>query len=233
MIPLRARFIAGRHRDLVGRPLTSWRVGAGPLLPLFLGGVVLLVWLLLVLSPGEHLALTVGLTLVLALLMLGVYLFTIDARLVVCERGVIMGRLIPGLPLSPSYVIAGREIDPRTVAVVSSGATAARELGLPFFFFQFKTFPGAVGVGAVVFNGPWGADVHAQRELSHRRPTRKSLYIFSHRRSAVIADAVLHAIGRDGAIPPGFTPHNGLQPIAVTGRRDDAVRQIPGAWPAE
>lgn len=101
------------------------------------------------LSPGENLALAIGLTLVLALIMLGVYLFTIDARFVVCERGVIMGRLIPGLPLSPTYVIAGREIDPRTVAVVSSGATAARELGMPFFFFQYKTFPGAVGVRAL------------------------------------------------------------------------------------
>lgn len=233
MIPLRARLIAGRHRELLGSPLRSWRVGAGPLLPLFLAGVVLFIWLLLVLSPGEHPVLTVGLTVALALIMLAAYLFTVDARLVVCERGVIMGRLVPGLPLSPTYVIAGREIDPRTVAVVTDGARTARELGMPFFFFQYKTFPGAIGVRAVVFNGPWGADILSRRDLRYRAPVRKSLFLFSHRRAEDIADAILHAIGRDGAIPEGFTPHGGLQPIPVTGRREDAVRQIPGAWPPD
>ncbi|WP_341855584.1 hypothetical protein [Brachybacterium sp. GPGPB12] len=53
MIPLRARFIARRHRELVGKPPRSRRVGAGPLLPLFLAGIVVLIWLMLVLSPGR------------------------------------------------------------------------------------------------------------------------------------------------------------------------------------
>ena len=233
MIPLRARLIARRHRELLGKPLRSWRVGAGPLLPLFLSGVVVLIWLLLVLSPGESPALTIGFTLFLALFMLGIYLFTIDARLVVCERGIFLGRLVPGLPFSPTYVIAGREIDPRTVAVVTDGAKTAAELGMPFFFFQYKTFPGALGVHAVVFNGPWGADIEAPRQPRHRRPVRKSLFLFSHRSATKIAEEILHAIGRDGAIPPGFAPHEGLRPIPVTGRREDAVAQIPGAWPPD
>jgi hypothetical protein len=233
MIPLRARLIAGRHEQIVGRPLSSARVSAGPLLPLFLYGVVIVVGLLMLLSPGDTLALAIGFTLVLALIMAGALLFTLDARFVVCERGVILGRLIPGLPLSPTYVIAGREIDPRTVCVVTSGAKAAQELGMPPFFFQYKTFPGAVGVPALVFNGPWGADVEAPRRTGPLPPRQKSLFIFSQRRAGAIADQLLHAIGRDGAIPADFAPHGGLQPIPVTGRRDDAVAQIPGAWAPE
>jgi hypothetical protein len=233
MIPLRARLIARRHQALVGRPLKSWRVGAGPLLPVILLAVLAVVWILLVLAPGDHLGLTIGLVIVLALILLGAHLFTVDARLVVCERGMIMGRLIPGIPFSPTYVIAGREIDPRSVCVVTSGATAAQELGMPSFFFQYKTFPGAIGVPALVFNGPWGDDVEAPRSSGPLPPRQKSLFIFSQRRAAVIADQMLRMIGRDGAIPPQFTPHNGLQPIAVTGRRQDAVSQIPGAWAPE
>ncbi|MCG7308840.1 hypothetical protein [Brachybacterium sp. ACRRE] len=233
MIPLRARLIAGRHQEIVGRPVKSWRVGAGPLLPAVLLAVLVLVGILLVLVPGDHLALTVGLMVVLALILLGAYLVTVDARLVVCERGLIMGRMVPGLPLSPTYVIAGREIDPRTICVVADGAKAAQELGMPFFFFQYKTFPGALGVPALVFNGPWGADVSAPRRSGPLPPRDKSLFIFSQRRAADIADQMLRMIGREGAIPPGFAPHGGLQPIPVTGRRQDAVSQIPGAWAPE
>lgn len=229
MIPLRARLIARRHRDLVGRPIISRRVGAGPVLPLILVGVVVLIGLLLGLSPGADPTTTVGITIFFSLLMFVTYLFTTDARLVVCERGVILGRLVPRLPFSPTYVMAGREIDPRSVCVVTSGAVAAKELGMPFFFFQYKTFPLAAGTPALVFVGPWGSDITANRDLRHRRPTRRSHFIFSHRRAVSLADEILQAIGRDGGLPPEFAAHNGLRPIELTGQPEDAVRQIPGA----
>lgn len=46
MIPLRARLIVAAHRDLLGAPLRSWRVGAGPLLPMILLGILGLIGLL-------------------------------------------------------------------------------------------------------------------------------------------------------------------------------------------
>ena len=233
MIPLRARWIASRHRTLVGRPLSSRRIGVGPGLPLLFLGILAVIALALTLNPGSGIALTVGILVVVALLLLLGYLVVADPRLVVCEHGLIIGRLIPGLPLSPTYVIAAREIDPRTVCVVSSGPRAARQVGLPSFFFQFFAYPGGFGVPAVMFNGPWGADVMAMRDDRPRGVTAKSLYSFAHRRSTVIATEILHAIGRAGGLPRQFQPANSLQPIAVTGRREDAVRQIPGAWPPD
>ncbi|WP_193103921.1 hypothetical protein [Brachybacterium sp. FME24] len=232
MIPLRARLLASRHRDIVGKPLRSWRIGAGPALPLLLLGILVLLGILLALNPNGSWAGNVAFLLFFAILLGLAYLFTVDARLVVCERGVLMGRLIPGLPLSPTYVIGGREIDPRTVCVVSNGVKAANEVGMGPLFPQFFMFPpAALGQRAVSFNGPWGNDIAANREITPHRPVRKSLFMFSRRNAGRIADEILHAIGRDGAIPAGFRPHQGLQVIAVTGNRQDAMQQIPGAWP--
>lgn len=84
-----------------------------------------------------------------------------------------------------------------------------------------------------MFLGPWGSDVRLSRTSAPRRPTAKPMYSFSHRQAPRIADEILHLIGRCVGIPQGFQPAHGLTPIPVTGRREDAVRQIPGAWPPE
>ena len=230
MIPIRARILASRHADLLGRPLSSRRVSAGLFLPTVLwGGFLLLAGALWWESRGLD-ALDIVLIVLGALLFAACHLAAIDARLVVCERGLILGRMVP-VPFSPTYLIAGEEIDPRTVCVVSSGQKAAAQMGLGPMFFQFFVVAGSPGVPAVMFRGPWGADVELNRTPDRRRPNAKSLFLFSHRRAAGIADEILRLVGRCGGIPSGFEPVNGLRPIPVTGRREDAVRQIPGAWP--
>lgn len=229
MIPLRARIVASRHADLLGRPLRSRRIASGPVLPVLyaviLGAIAVPLWL----NPHGSAAGSIAVLALIAVLLGLAHLVVIDPRLVVCERGLILGRLVP-IPFSPTYVIGGREIDPRTVCVVNSGAKAAAELGLPSFFFQFFAYPGALGAPAVMFQGPWGADVELSRTAQPRRPVARSLYSFSHRDAPRVADEILHMIGRCGGIPQGFAPVNGLAPIALTGRREDAVRQIPGGW---
>lgn len=229
MIPLRARLIARRHEALVGRPVRAWRVSTGPGLPLILLGIFLGIGAVSALSPFDGTALKIVLQVLLGIVLLGAYLLVIDPRLVVCERGVILGRLVPGLPLSPTYVIGGGELDPRTVCVVRSGPVTARELGLPSFFFRFFAYAGSPGVPSVLFTGPWNAST--SRDAASRRPTRGSFYLFAQRDARGVADALLHMIGRCGGIPAGFRPVADLQPIPVTGRREDAVRQLPGAVP--
>lgn len=230
MIPLRARLVAARHRDVVGRPLRSWRIGVGYALPAFFVGVVALIALLNALNPFESTAANIAFVVFAALLMGIPYLFMVDARIVVCERGVLMGRMVPGLPFSPTYVIRGREIDPRTVCVVSNAVTASNALGEgPIFFQYFTLHAETLGQPAVCFTGPWGHSVIANRQVRQHVPVSRSQFIFASRRATKIADALLHAIGRDGGIPEGFAPVNGLQPIQVTEAAEDSVRQIPGA----
>lgn len=229
MIPLRARLIARRHEALVGAPLRAWRVGAGPILPLLLLAIFVGIGAVSALSPFDGTALKILLQVLLGIVLLAAYLVVIDPRLVVCERGIILGRLVPGLPLSPTYVIGGRELDPRTVCVVRNGPEAAKELGLPWFFFQFFAYQASPGVPSVLFTGPWNAST--ARDAAPRRSTRGSFYLFAHRDARGIADALLHLIGRCGGIPHGFRPVEDLRPIPVTGRREDAVRQLPGAVP--
>lgn len=232
MIPLRARLIVSRHRELLGRPLSSRRISAGPLLPLVYVVLLVVIAALLWINPSGSAAGNIVLLVLLAIVLGIAHLLVIDPRLVICERGLVLGRLIP-MPFSPTYVIGGLEIDPRTVCVVSSGARAAAEVGLPSFHFQFFAYPGALGVPAVMFRGPWGSDVTTARSSQARRPNAKSLFSFSHRRAPQIAVEILQLIGRCGGIPHAFQPASGLYPIPVTGRREDAVRQIPGAWPPD
>lgn len=230
MIPLRARWIASRHPEVLGRPLHSHRIATGVLPWLLYAGILLAVVLLLWINPhGSSAGDAVIVVLLVGLLGLA-HVVIADPRLVVCERGLILGRLLPAIPFSPTFVIGGAEIDPRTVCIVSSGAKAATQLGLPSFFFQFFAYPGALGAPAVLFQGPWGADVRIGRDVRRRGPVAKSLYTFSSRRAPRIADEILHLVGRCGAIPAGFDPVNGLAPIELTGRREDATAQIPGGW---
>lgn len=233
MIPLRARLLAAKHREVVGRPVRSYRIGTGILLPLYLVGILVLIAGALAFNPFDSMFSNVLFVLFFALILLITHLIVIDPRLVVCERGLLLGRLTPFVPFSPSYVIGALEIDPRTVCVVTSGSKAAAEVGLPSFFFQFFAYPGAVGVPSLMFKGPRGADAEMSRNSHRHGPTEKSLFSFCHRRSVRIADEILRMIGRNGGIPQDFRPYNDLQPIPVTGQRKDAVDQIPGAWPVD
>lgn len=230
MIPLRARIIARAHQNLVGNPVRSWRIGVGALLPLFLLGILVVIVIAGMLNPSISTATTLVIAAGVGVLLLLAYLVVADPRIVVCEHGVIIGRLVPGLPLSPTYVLNAREIDPRTICVVTNGPAAAREVGLPFFFFQFFTYPGAVGTPAVMFQGPWGSDVTTSRAPGLRGVNRKSLFLFSSRRARRIAEELLAMMESNQLLPEGFRPAHDLHPIPVTGRREDAVRQIPGAW---
>lgn len=232
--PLRAHLVASRHREIVGKPVRSWRIGTGGYLPLVLVGIWILLGVVLVINPFESMVSNVAFMLFFGLVLIFAALVAADARFVVCERGVLMGRLIPGLPLSPTYVIAGREIDPRTVCVVGNVVKAANEIGMGTMFSQVFTYPvGPMAPQGVSFQGPWGAEIEANRDVQLHRPNPKSLFLFGHRRADRLADALLQAIGRDGGIPQGFAPHEGLRPIPVSGNREDAVRQIPGAWPQD
>lgn len=233
MIPIRARLIARRHRDVVGRPVKAWRIGIGAFFPILVVGILVVLGVLLATNPFDSLAANVAFMLFFAVLMWPTYLIATDLRFVVCERGVIMGHLVTWIPLMPTYVIGGREIDPRTVCVVDNAVTAANEVDMPTITQHIFSFPvEAFGQKAVSFRAPWSIDLEADRPPGRGyQYDQGTLYMFANRRAAKLADALLHAIGRDGAIPPGFVPHEGLRPIPVTGNPEDAVRQIPGAPP--
>lgn len=195
MIPLRARILASRHEALLGRPLRSRRVSAGVLLPCLLWGMPLAISALLWWQGGGLDALEIALIVLVALVMAIAHLAVIDPRLVICERGLILGRMIP-LPFSPTFVISGREIEPGSVRAVPNAESAAREAGYGRMFFQFLLYGGSPGVPAVMFRGPWGADVTMGRTAVLHRPNPESPFLFAHRAAPQIAREIQQMLAR-------------------------------------
>lgn len=197
-VPLRAQLIASRHTALVGRPLRSWRVGSGPLPWLLYGAILATIGVLLWVNPHGSTVGNVAILIGMALLLLVIHLVLADGRLVLCERGLIMGRLIPGLPLSPTYVLRADEIDVRSLHVARSPGALSRETGKPAFFFQFVAFPGFVGPPLVTFTGPWGTSATTSRSPHRQAIDARSPYAFGHRRAEAIAQeiAAMAAVAR-------------------------------------
>lgn len=228
--PLRARLIALRHEDLLGSPVRSFRVARGPMVPILMLVAIAVVVVAGLIHDAGGTATVLGIGGGIGVLMLLIWLWLTDIHLVVFTRGILLGRLIPGLPLSPTYVLSTHEIDPDTVCIVSSGPKAGRQLGMPRRFPQFFTTLGPSRVQAVLFQGPSGADVTTGRSPGLREISPASPFLFSSRRAHRLAVELLAMLLSTGRLPEDFQPANDLQSIPVTGRRHDPHGQLPGTW---
>lgn len=121
-----ARSAARRHRQEVGEVLAVHADRPGP----FVIGGFLLAWLifsgLTLLVPGENLVLALTPTLAFALLFGVILLYISGERLIVCERGLVLGSVAPGL--RPS-VIRYDQIAPGSMVPVTGAHRYAAETG--------------------------------------------------------------------------------------------------------
>lgn len=121
-----ARSAARRHRDEVGEVLAVHADRPGPFV---IGGFVL-AWLLFsgltLINPGESPVLAAAPTVIFALLFGLVLLYVSGERLIVCERGLVLGSVAPGL--RPS-VIRYEQIVPGSMVPVTGARRYAAETG--------------------------------------------------------------------------------------------------------
>lgn len=121
-----ARRAAQRHHAEVGDVLAVHSDGPGPLVKL---GFVL-VWLLFsgltFINPGETVVLAVAPTVAFALIFGLILLYNGGERLIVCERGLLVGSVAPGLR---PYVVRFDQIVPGTLAPLEGAQRYASETG--------------------------------------------------------------------------------------------------------
>lgn len=121
-----ARSAARRHREEVGDVLAVHSDGPGPLV---IGGFVL-VWLLFsgltLIKPAQSPLLTAVPTVTFAVLFGLVLLYISGERLIVCERGLLLGSVAPGL--RPS-VVRYEQIVPGSMVPVTGARRYAAETG--------------------------------------------------------------------------------------------------------
>lgn len=121
-----ARWAARRHRDEVGEVIAVHSDRPGPLV---VGGFFL-VWLvasgLTLINPGEN-ALFIIAPIVIFAIMIGLVLLYVGSeKLVVCERGLVIGSVAPGLR---PYVVRYEQIVPGSVAPVTGARRYGKETG--------------------------------------------------------------------------------------------------------
>lgn len=224
---IRARAAARQHHDIVGDPVKSFRLSGGPGLAALLVGLPFLIVIGLLIL-GESLGFVIFIGLLLGVIMLFSYVLCTLPRFVVCQRGLMVGWFLGKNSLLPTYVVGAHEIDPHTVAVLSSGPKVAKALNRPAWFEMF-TYTGSVGVPVVSFKGPWPSDITLGRPSAPRRPNRDAVTIFTSWRARTIAENILQMMAANGALPAGFTPANGLATIQVSGKEETRHLEIPGA----
>lgn len=121
-----ARRAARRHRDEVGEVLAVHADRPGSLVV----GLFVLVWLvfsgLTLINPGESAVLAVAPALAFAIIFGLILLFISGERLVVCERGIVVGSCAPGLR---PYVIPFDQIVAGSVVPVTGARRYAAETG--------------------------------------------------------------------------------------------------------
>lgn len=123
---------ARRHRDELGGVLAEYRDKPTPLVI----GVFVAVWLLFsgltLVDPGETPLLAVAPVVVFAILFAVALLYIGNERLLVCERGLVIGSFAPGLR---PYVVRYDQIVPGSVVPVTGARRYAKETDqgqLPF-----------------------------------------------------------------------------------------------------
>ena len=125
-----ARSAARRHRDEVGEVLAVHADRPGP----FVVAGFVAVWLLFsgltLLNSAESLVLTLAPAVVFAVLFALVLLYVSGERLIVCERGLVLGSVAPGL--RPS-VIRYEQIVPGSLVPVTGARRYAAETGIGGF----------------------------------------------------------------------------------------------------
>lgn len=123
---MRARAAARRHREELGEVLSvrSDRPGPGTI------ALVVLVWMifsgLTLIAPGETVLLAVAPTVVFGVLAAALLVMIGGERLVVCERGLLVGSVAPGL--RPS-VLRYEQLVPGSVVPVTGAGRYGRETG--------------------------------------------------------------------------------------------------------
>ena len=121
-----ARRKARRHRDEVGEVLAVHSDRPGPLVV----GIFVLVWALFsgltLINPGENALFIIGPIATFALIFGLILLYISGDRLVVCERGLVIGSVAPGLR---PYVIRYEQIVSGSVVPVTGARKYGRETG--------------------------------------------------------------------------------------------------------
>lgn len=121
-----ARWAARRHRDEVGEVIAVHSDRPGRLV---VGGFFL-VWLvasgLTLIKPGENLLLAVAPAVIFAIIIGLVLLYVGSEKLVVCERGLVIGSVAPGLR---PYVVRYEQIVPGSVVPVTGARRYGKETG--------------------------------------------------------------------------------------------------------
>ncbi|MCM3662376.1 hypothetical protein M3148_15455 [Georgenia satyanarayanai] len=117
---------ARRHRDELGGVVAEYWDKPTPLVI----GIFVAVWLLFsgltLINPGETLLLAVAPTVTFAFLLAVALLYVGHERLLVCERGLVIGSFAPGLR---PYVLRYDQIVPGSVVPVTGARRYARETG--------------------------------------------------------------------------------------------------------
>lgn len=228
LLPIRGHIIAAQHREAVGKPLHSFRIDPGLFAPVCIFAGPLIILIVALMGDGRFWAVDIGLIIFGTLLGIASLAMMMDTRLIVCERGVIVGRLLPSVPFCQTMVIRGRELDPGAVCVVSDAVKASKQSGWgPTHLFCF-VYEGSPGVPGVFFCGPDPGLLDARsRTMRHKVPhPTAGIMVFASRRARRIAREMLAMIQRDAGLPEGFVPFNNGQVLQVSGKREDAS-QLP------
>lgn len=226
---MRIRAVARRHRAELGEVLSVHRGGPG------LGTAVafVLVWLvfsgLTLIRPAESALLIVAAPLAFAVIALVIWTMLAGERLAICERGLIIGSVAPGLA---PYVVRYDQIVPGSVVPLVRARRFFRETG--------------TSTASSVRLGWWSREaVHlvgpSPREARRRRavlapmldgaPTtvdgRWPWVAGVHGPAAPVVAQIAQAAGRSGHEALAAAASSAA-PRELTGRPEDAAAQIPG-----
>lgn len=227
-----ARSAARRHRDEVGAVLAVHADRPGPFVVAGFVAVWLLFSALTLLNPAENPVLALAPTVVFALLFALVLLYVSGERLIVCERGLVLGSVAPGL--RPS-VIRYEQIVPGSLVPVSGARRYAAETGTGGFP-QSTVRRSAWTRQGIHFVGPSPKDArrHSALLAPLQDPPPRSIdgrwVWFAGTGSTPpeqVTARIAQAAGASGAVPLAQATA-AAPPRALTGSPADASAHLPG-----
>ncbi|MBK0330821.1 hypothetical protein I8D64_05335 [Brachybacterium sp. MASK1Z-5] len=227
-----ARRAARRHRDEVGEVLAVHADRPGPLVI----GVFVLLWVvfsgLTLINPGESVVLAVAPALAFAIIFGLILLFISGERLVVCERGIVVGSCAPGLR---PYVIPSDQIIPGSVVPVTGARRYAAETGTGGFP-QSTVRRSAWTRRGIHFVGPSPKQARRHRAVLAplQDPPPRSIdgrWVWFAGTGSTSPDQVTAQIARAAEVSGQreLARAAAAEPVReLTGDRGDAARQLPG-----